>query len=69
MFLHYWSVCFAPVFPDWTSVDPHEALVARSNWSYFHLEECSIQVEATECTGLCFQYYFMHTHVLLSYRA
>lgn len=30
-------------FPAWPCVDHHEALVAVSNWRYFHLTEESIQ--------------------------
>nr|XP_040056958.1 1-phosphatidylinositol 3-phosphate 5-kinase isoform X1 [Gasterosteus aculeatus aculeatus] len=39
------DVSLAPKRSDWTCVDHHEALVALSNWSYFHLKEKSVQLD------------------------
>ncbi len=51
---------FFPQSSDWTSVDHHEALVALSNWRYFHLTEKSIQLFIFYITS-------MHMHPLCSY--
>ncbi|XP_068428368.1 1-phosphatidylinositol 3-phosphate 5-kinase isoform X2 [Clinocottus analis] len=39
------DMSWAPKSSDWTCVDHHEALVALSNWSYFHLREKSVQLD------------------------
>ncbi|XP_054470986.1 1-phosphatidylinositol 3-phosphate 5-kinase isoform X3 [Anoplopoma fimbria] len=39
------DMSWAPKSTDWTCVDHHEALVALSNWSYFHLREKSVQLD------------------------
>ncbi|XP_034416912.1 1-phosphatidylinositol 3-phosphate 5-kinase isoform X11 [Cyclopterus lumpus] len=39
------DMSWAPKSSDWTCVDHHEALVALSNRSYFHLREKSIQLD------------------------
>lgn len=42
---HFWAVRYLafPQTSDWTCVAPHEALVALSIWSSFHLMEENIQ--------------------------
>ncbi|KAM8855783.1 1-phosphatidylinositol 3-phosphate 5-kinase isoform 3-T3 [Spinachia spinachia] len=39
---------WAPKSSDWTCVDHHEALVALSKWSYFHLKEKSVQLDCLD---------------------
>ncbi|KAM6955949.1 1-phosphatidylinositol 3-phosphate 5-kinase isoform 1-T1 [Lycodopsis pacificus] len=39
------EMSWVPKSSDWTCVDHHEALVALSNWSYFHLREKSAQLD------------------------